>query len=133
MSTNTDRAKHAAPHHAGLSVLAGLLLVALLGLSLTACRGGDSGPDQLPGSVPSQTYIAPDDSGGYSDDPGSYSEDSSGYSDDPGGSDDSGGYSDDPGGYSDGTGTGTDHCAFPGDPLCPDTPIRVPPPDVDRW
>ena len=27
----------------------------------------------------------------------------------------------------------TDPCAFPGDPLCPDTPIRVPPPHLPDW
>ncbi|GAA2216419.1 hypothetical protein GCM10009850_118880 [Nonomuraea monospora] len=27
----------------------------------------------------------------------------------------------------------TDPCAFPGDPLCPDTPIKVPPPNLDPW
>jgi len=27
----------------------------------------------------------------------------------------------------------TDPCAFPGDPLCPDTPVTVPPPDLGSW
>ena len=27
----------------------------------------------------------------------------------------------------------TDPCAFPGDPLCPDTPVKVPPPDISNW
>jgi hypothetical protein len=27
----------------------------------------------------------------------------------------------------------TDPCAFPGDPLCPDTPVTVPPPDLSPW
>jgi hypothetical protein len=27
----------------------------------------------------------------------------------------------------------TDPCAFSGDPLCPDTPVTVPPPDVGNW
>jgi hypothetical protein len=29
--------------------------------------------------------------------------------------------------------TDTNPCAFPGDPLCPDTPIRVPPPHLPEW
>jgi len=27
----------------------------------------------------------------------------------------------------------TDPCAYAGDPLCPDTPITVPPPDLSGW
>jgi hypothetical protein len=27
----------------------------------------------------------------------------------------------------------TNPCAFPGDPLCPDTPVKVPPPDISNW
>ena len=27
----------------------------------------------------------------------------------------------------------TDPCAYPGDPLCPSTPIEVPPPDLSNW
>jgi hypothetical protein len=30
-------------------------------------------------------------------------------------------------------GSGTNHCAFPGDQLCPDTPVRVPPPNIQGW
>jgi hypothetical protein len=30
-------------------------------------------------------------------------------------------------------GSGTNHCAFPGDQLCPDTPVRVPPPNLQGW
>lgn len=27
----------------------------------------------------------------------------------------------------------TNHCAYAGDPLCPDTPVTVPPPDIGNW
>jgi hypothetical protein len=95
-----------------------LAALAIAVVPVTALVGCAAAADSDPG------YSDP----GYSDpgysDPG-YSD--PGYSD-PGYSDP--GYSDP--GYSDpGPGpSDTDPCAFAGDPLCPTTPIQVPPPDL---
>ena len=141
MTTIIDRTMRAAPHRAGLTRVAALLLVALMALLLTGCRDSPTGADPIPWPAPSNQYAPLDDpsgyadeSGGYTDDPGAtHGDDPSGYTDDPGGYPDGpGGYPDDPGGdYTDDPGSDTNPCAFPGDPLCPDTPITVPPPNLN--
>jgi hypothetical protein len=79
--------------------------------SVAAC--GASGDD-----VPS----SPADPGvGYTEEDAGYPEEDPGYYTDPGYPEEDPGYTD-PG--------ETNPCAFAGDPLCPDTPIQVPPPNL---
>ena len=120
MTMIVERTKCGAPHRAAITRVAVLLLIALLALLLTGCRASFTETDPLPSPAPSNQYTPLDDSSVYVDEP-------DGYTDEPGG------YTDDPGDYTDDSGGGTDPCAFPGDPLCPDTPITVPPPNLDPW
>ena len=104
-------------------MVAALLLVALMALLLTSCRDSSTEADPIPWPAPS---APPDDPSGYADEYGGYTDDPGGYPDGPGG------YPDDPGSdYTDDPGSDTNPCAFPGDPLCPDTPITVPPPNLN--
>jgi hypothetical protein len=61
--------------------------------------------------MPTQYYSQPDDLGAYGD---------------SGGNSDPGGCGDESRDYIDEEGSKTNPCAFPGDPLCLDTPITVP-------
>jgi hypothetical protein len=116
-----------------------LVVLALLALALTGCRADSIGTDPVPVPAPSNQY-APlgdpsgnaDEYGEYGDEPGTYGEEP-GYPYDPGYPDEPG-YPDDPGSYSTdepGGGVNTNPCAFPGDPLCSDTPITIPPPQLN--
>jgi hypothetical protein len=102
-TTIIDRARLAEPCRAAVARMAAGLLVALLALPLTACRDSDSRLEP----PPEPGVYHPHDPGGFSPD--------------------------DPYVYPDDPGSGTNHCAFPGDQLCPDTPVRVPPPNLQRW
>jgi hypothetical protein len=117
----------------GLWRFIGLLLAALIPLSLTSCReDGDEG-DRWRGPVTSRTGLPEGGSDPYTDDNDDYTD--AGWDDDSDGSgnpdvsdEQDAGVPDE--GYGD---VGTNHCAFPGDTLCPDTPIKVPPPNLHRW
>jgi hypothetical protein len=121
-----------------------LLIITLLALALTGCRGNSTGTDPVPwpASNPHTPLDEPSGYTGYGDEYGSYGDESGGYPDDPGYPYDPGypadpgypdpGYPDEPGdSYTDEPDSDTNPCAFPGDALCPDTPITIPPPRID--
>ena len=106
-----------------------LILALLMGLSLVAvsgCGGSDGGGGSA--TVPTvesngseEEPVVPD----YGSDESAESEYGSEESAEPGyGSEESTVPDQQP---------STDPCAFPGDPLCPDTPVKVPPPDISNW
>lgn len=112
-----------------------LLVLALLGLALTGCRSNSTETEPVAGPVPSSLYAPLGDPSGYPDEYGEYSDDSGSYGDQYGAYPYDPGYTYDPAypdepDYTD-PGSTTNPCAFPGDPLCPDTPITVPPPQLD--
>ena len=128
MTTITERTKRAAAQHAAR--VAAVLLAALLALLVTGCRDSDGGIEPASWPTSSQEYVPSDDfsgygDGGYTDEPYGYPGEPSPYPDEPGD------YTGEPGEYGDDQGSRTNPCAFAGDPLCPDTPIKVPPPNLN--
>jgi hypothetical protein len=105
-----------------LAVLFGLSLVTIAG-----CSGSDGGdgsvtvpPIESNGSESEEEPVTPD----YGSDESAEPEYGSGESVEPGYGSDESAIPDQP---------STNPCAFPGDPLCPDTPVKVPPPDISNW
>jgi hypothetical protein len=104
-----------------LAVLFGLSLVTIAG-----CGRGDSGDGG--GTVPTvesngsaEESVAPDYAPDESAEPGYGSDESAASeygSEEPAVPDQQ---------------PSTNPCAFPGDPLCPRTPVEVPPPDISNW
>jgi hypothetical protein len=133
VTTIIDRTMRAAPHRAVSTRVVAPLLVALMALLLTGCRDSPTAADPIPWPAPSNQYAPLDDPSGYPDEYGEYTDEpGTTHGDDPGGyTDDPGGYPDGPGDYTGDAGSDTNPCAFPGDPLCPDTPITVPPPNLN--
>jgi hypothetical protein len=114
MTASIEQSKRAAAKCA--TKVAVVLLVALLALPLTGCRDSGGGVDPAPWSGPSEEHDPPDG-------PNSYGGGHGDYTDEPSG----GGQGD----YTDEPDSDTNPCAFPGDPLCPDTPVKVPPPNLN--
>ena len=121
MTTTMDQTRRAASHYAGPGRVVAALLVVLLALPLTGCRDSGSGIDPAPLPAPTQEYIPPEDSNGFVDEPYVYPDEPNPYGD----------YTDEPYLDPDEPGSGTDPCAFPGDPLCPQTRPTVPPPNLN--
>jgi hypothetical protein len=111
------------------------LLFALFLITVSGCRGsdatGESSTVPAVGSDGSERSVAPDygSSESTASDYGSDESTGSDYgSNEPNGS----AYGSDDSTASD-SGSSTDPCAFQGDQLCPDTPVKVPPPNISNW
>ncbi len=133
MTDIVDRTRHAESQRAAAMKIAAILLVSLMVLLLAGCRASHPTAVRIGSPDPSSQYSPladpsgyADDYGGYTDDYGTNGDDVGEYPDNPSAypDDQSSGYTTDPG-------TDTDPCAYPGDPLCPDTPITVPPPQLN--
>lgn len=109
-------------HRGRLSVLVAVLIAAVC---LAACVSSSPGDPPSPsGTQPTDPYISPSESPAdpypspyeTPTDPATYDMPTDQSVTDP--------YA--PSGE-------TNHCAYAGDPLCPDTPITVPSPDIGNW
>jgi hypothetical protein len=127
-----DHTRRSGPQHFGRTKVAAILLAGLAMLLLTGCRVSPTTADAIPSPESSNYYSPLADPSSYADEYGRYADDYGTYGEDSGYPDNPSGYSADPSDdYAARPGGDTNPCAFPGDPLCPDTPITVPPPNLN--
>jgi hypothetical protein len=126
-----DHTRRAGPQHFGATKVAAILLAGLAMLLLTGCRVSQMTADAIPSPGPSSYYSPLADPSSYADEYGHYANDYGTYGEDGGYPDNPSRYPADPSDDHTAQSGDTNPCAFPGDPLCPDTPITVPPPNLN--